>query len=485
LNNFAAYSVKFMFMKHTKIVATISDKRCEIDFIRQLYDAGMNVARLNTAHISPESALVMINNVKSVSDQIAILIDTKGPEIRTKGIESSINVKEGDLVKIFGEEGIAEQNSFSVSYKYFHRDVPVGSQILIDDGDLAMEVVEQTRDYLVCRIGNDGQIKNKKSINTPGISVDLPSISERDLEFIEFAANQDVDFIAHSFVRNKKDLQAVQNILDKFESKVKIIAKIENLDGVNNIDEILENAYGIMVARGDLGIEIPAERIPSIQRKLIKKAVQQKKPVIIATQMLHSMIDNPRPTRAEVSDVATAIYERTDAIMLSGETAYGNYPVEAVKVMSKIAAEVEASKDRRNDLPVPRLDNETSAFLAEAAVLASKELKVKAIVTDTLTGKIARYIAAFRGTLPVYAKCHNGRVKRELALSYGVFATEIQSKKNKHKLIETSLLDLVERNMITEEDTVIYVGGNFGVGGGTSFIEIASVERMAHAKMKG
>jgi pyruvate kinase len=348
-----------------------------------------------------------------------------------------------------------------------------------------MEVVEQTRDYLVCRIGNDGQIKNKKSINTPGISVDLPSISERDLEFIEFAANQDVDFIAHSFVRNKKDLQAVQNILDKFESKVKIIAKIENLDGVNNIDEILENAYGIMVARGDLGIEIPAERIPSIQRKLIKKAVQQKKPVIIATQMLHSMIDNPRPTRAEVSDVATAIYERTDAIMLSGETAYGNYPVEAVKVMSKIAAVVEASKVRRNDLPVPRLDNETSAFLAEAAVLASKELKVKAIVTDTLTGKIARYIAAFRGTLPVYAKCHNGRVKRELALSYGVFATEIQSKKNKHKLIETSLLDLVERNMITEEDTVIYVGGNFGVGGGTSFIEIASVERMAHAKMKG
>lgn len=471
-------------MKHTKIVATISDKRCEVDFIRQLFEAGMNVVRLNTAHISMESALAMINNVRSVSDQIAILVDTKGPEIRTKGIENPIDVKEGDLVKIRGGEGIANHDSFYVSYKYFPRDVPIGSQILIDDGDLAMEVIEQTDEYLVCRIGNDGQIKNKKSINTPGISVDLPSISEKDMEFIEFAAKQDVDYIAHSFVRNKKDVQAVQDILDKFNSKVKIIAKIENLDGVNNIDEILEIAYGIMVARGDLGIEIPAEKIPSIQRKLIRKAVQQKKPVIIATQMLHSMIDNPRPTRAEVSDVATAIYERTDAIMLSGETAYGNYPVEAVKVMSKIAAEVEANKDRRNDLPVPRLDNETSAFLAEAAVLASKELNVKAIVTDTLTGKIARYIAAFRGTLPVYAKCHNGRVKRELALSYGVFASEIQSKKNKHKLIETSLLDLVERNMITENDTVIYVGGNFGVGGGTSFIEIASVEQMAHAKMK-
>lgn len=471
-------------MKHTKIVATISDKRCEVDFIRQLFEAGMNVVRLNTAHISTESALTMINNVRSVSDQIAILVDTKGPEIRTKGLENPIDVKEGDLVKIRGGEGIAGNDIFYVSYQYFHRDVPVGSQILIDDGELAMEVIEQTDEYIVCRIGNDGQIKNKKSINTPGISVDLPSISEKDMEFIEFAAKQDVDFIAHSFVRNKKDVQAVQDILNKFNSKVKIIAKIENLDGVNNIDEILEKAYGIMVARGDLGIEIPAEKIPSIQRKLIRKAVQQKKPVIIATQMLHSMIDNPRPTRAEVSDVATAIYERTDAIMLSGETAYGNYPVEAVKVMSKIASEVEASKDKRNDLPVPRLDNETSAFLAEAAVLASKELNVKAIVTDTLTGKIARYIAAFRGTLPVYAKCHNGRVKRELALSYGVFATEIQSKKNKHKLIETSLLDLVERNMITENDTVIYVGGNFGVGGGTSFIEIASVEQMAHAKMK-
>jgi len=448
-------------MKYTKIVATISDRRCEVEFIQQLFDAGMNVARLNTAHISTESALTMINNVRAVSDSIGILVDTKGPEIRTRNISEPINVKEGDIIKVKGGNGQSDQETFYVSYEQIHRDVPVGNLVLIDDGDLALEVIEKTEDALICRVGNSGQIKNKKSVNTPGVSVDLPSISEKDVEFIEFAAQNDVDFIAHSFVRNKKDVLAVQEILDRFNSRIKIIAKIENLDGVNNIDEILEHAYGIMVARGDLGIEISAEKIPAIQRKLIRKAVQQKKPVIIATQMLHSMIDNPRPTRAEVSDVATAIYDRTDAIMLSGETAYGNYPVESVKVMSKIALEVEASKDKRNDLPVPRLDNETSAFLAEAAVLASKELKVSAIVTDTLTGKIARYIAAFRGTLPVYAKCHNGRVKRELALSYGVFPSEIQSKKNKHKLIETSLLDLVERNMITEKDTVVYVGGTF------------------------
>ena len=470
--------------KYTKIVATISDKRCEVEFIKQLFDVGMNVARLNTAHISTESALTMINNVRAVSDSIAILVDTKGPEIRTRNIDEPINVKLGDIIKVKGGDGQSNQEIIYVSYEHIQRDVPVGNLILIDDGDLALEVIEQTPEYLVCRVGNSGQIKNKKSVNTPGVSVDLPSISEKDVQFIEFAAQNDVDFIAHSFVRNKKDVLAVQEILDRYNSRIKIIAKIENLDGVNNIDEILEHAYGIMVARGDLGIEISAEKIPAIQRRLIRKAVQQKRPVIIATQMLHSMIDNPRPTRAEVSDVATAIYDRTDAIMLSGETAYGNYPVESVKVMSKIALEVEASKDKRNDLPVPRLDNETSAFLAEAAVLASKELKVKAIVTDTLTGKIARYIAAFRGAIPVYAKCHNGRVKRELALSYGVFPSEIQSKKNKHKLIETSLLDLVERDLITDKDTVVYVGGNFGVGGGTSFIEIASVEQMTYAKMK-
>ncbi|HET6555688.1 MAG TPA: pyruvate kinase [Prolixibacteraceae bacterium] len=472
-------------MKYTKIVATISDKRCDPEFIRQLWEAGMNVVRLNTAHISTESALTMIQNVRSVSDTIGILVDTKGPEVRTTGITNPIVVNEGDILRVKGGPGESTPDTLYVSYEFFHMGVPVGNQILIDDGELAMTVVEQTDDYLVCKINNKGVIKNKKSINTPGVSTNLPSISEKDAEFITFAAQNEVDFIAHSFVRNKKDVLAVQSILNEMNSNVKIISKIENLDGVNNIEEILTVSYGIMVARGDLGIEIPAEKIPSIQRMLIKKAVQQKKPVIIATQMLHSMIDNPRPTRAEVSDVATAIYDRTDAVMLSGETAYGNYPVESVKVMSKVAREVESSKDRRNDLPVPRLDNETSAFLAEAAVLASKELKVSAIVTDTLTGKIARYIAAFRGALPVYAKCHNGRVKRELSLSYGVFPSEIQSKKNKHKLIETSLLDLVDRKLITEQDTVVYVGGNFGVGGGTSFIEIASVERMAHAKMEG
>lgn len=465
-------------MKHTKIVATISDKRCDVDFIRQLHEAGMNVVRLNTAHISMESALEMITNVRSVSDHIGILIDTKGPEIRTKGISEPINVKEGDIIKIKGGDGISNQEIFYVSYEQIYRDVPVGNHILIDDGDLSLDVIEQTEDSLICRVGNSGQIKNKKSVNTPGVSVDLPSISDKDIEFIEFAAKHDIDFIAHSFVRNKKDVLAVQNILGEHNSKVKIIAKIENLDGVNNIDEILELAYGIMVARGDLGIEIPAEKIPGIQRTLITKAVQQKKPVIIATQMLHTMIDNPRPTRAEVSDVANAIFSRTDAIMLSGETAYGKYPVESVECMSRIAREIEYSKDKRNDITIPPLKNEITAYLAEAAIMASSELKTTAIITNTLTGRTARYLAAFRGENPVYAICYEKRIMRELSLSYGVFPSHLEPKKDKFKMVRSALKSLVNSKTIESEDMIIYVGGSFGIGGGSTFMEISNVYKL-------
>ncbi|MEI6138396.1 MAG: pyruvate kinase [Mariniphaga sp.] len=468
--------------KHTKIVATISDKHCEPEFLQALYEAGINVVRINTAHQTPETAIKIVNNVRSVCDCLAILIDTKGPEIRTKNIVDPIKVKTGDHLLVKGGDEQSTNRLLIVDYVNFANDIPVGTKMLIDDGELELKITGRIGDALEVLVCNDGEIKNKKSINTPGISLALPPITSKDKMFIEWAADNDIDFIAHSFVRNKEDVLAVQKILDAKQSRIKIISKIENTDGVNNIDEILDHSYGIMVARGDLGIEIAAEKIPAIQRKLIRKCVERKKPVIIATQMLHTMISNPRPTRAEVSDVATAIYDRTDAIMLSGETAYGQYPVEAVKLMTRVALEIESSKDRRNDLPVPRLDNEVSAFLAEAAVLAANELKVAAIVTDTLTGKIARYISAFRSPITVYAKCHNGNVKRELALSYGVEASQIISKKNKHKLVESSLLDLEARGKITEKDTVVYVGGNFGVGGGTSFIEIASVARMTKEK---
>ncbi|MEL7589457.1 MAG: pyruvate kinase [Prolixibacteraceae bacterium] len=466
-------------MKHTKIVATISDLRCDTEFIAALYHEGLNVARLNTAHITPDSALKMIENIRSVSDSIGILVDTKGPEIRTADIEGPIEVKRKQLVEVSGLCRKSNENriSLTVSYPHFHTEIPENSKIMIDDGEIELDVVKKENDYVLCEVENPGTIKNKKSVNTPGFSVNLPSVSQKDEAFIEFAAKNNVDFIAHSFVRNKEDVIKVQELLDKFDSPIKIIAKIENLDGVNNIDEILDHAYGIMVARGDLGIEIAAEKIPGIQRMLIKKAVQRKKPVIIATQMLHSMIDNPRPTRAEVSDVANAIYSRVDAVMLSGETAYGQYPVEAVQYMHRIAREIESVKDKRNDITIPSVENEV-AYLAEAAIQASRELKTTAIVTNTLTGRTALYLAAFRGDNPVYAQCYNMRVVRQLSLSYGVRASLIVPKKDRFKMVRSSLKSLLDDNKLKGEDMVVYVGGSFGIGGGSTFMEISTVDRL-------
>jgi len=467
-------------MKHTKIVATISDQRCEPEFVGALFKEGMNVARLNTAHITTESALRMIENIRSVSDTIGILVDTKGPEIRTTNVEEPIEVELDQLVEVSGIVRKSKENrkTLAVSYPKFHTEIPSDSKILIDDGEIELSVVNKEKDFVLCRVENQGTIKNRKSVNTPGFSVQLPSVSEKDERFIEFAAKNNVDFIAHSFVRNKEDVLKVQELLDKYNSPIKIIAKIENLDGVNNIDEILDHAYGIMVARGDLGIEIAAEKIPGIQRMLIKKSVQRKKPVIIATQMLHSMIEYPRPTRAEVSDVANAIYSRADAIMLSGETAYGLYPVEAVQYMCRIAREVESGKDKRNDITIPAVENEVVAYLAEAAIQASNELKTTAIVTNTLTGRTARYLAAFRGHNPVYAQCYNMRVVRQLSLSYGVRSSLIIPKKNRFKMVRSSLQSLLDDGTLKGDDVVAYVGGSFGIGGGSTFMEISTAERL-------
>ncbi|HOK51966.1 MAG TPA: pyruvate kinase, partial [Bacteroidales bacterium] len=314
-------------MKKTKIIATISDRRCEPEFIRELYEEGMNVVRINTAHQSFEDAKRVIDNVRKVSDKIAILVDTKGPEIRTNGVVEVYEVRTGDRIVVRGSvDEPSHPGYIYVNYPEFVADVPVDSHILIDDGSLELIVREKDEHSLYCEVQNDGKIESRKSVNVPSVSFRLPSLSEKDKEFVKFCIQEDVDFIAHSFVRNKEDVLAIQQILDEHKSAIKIIAKIENQQGVDNIDEILDYVYGVMVARGDLAIEIPYEKIPGIQRMIISKCIARRKPVIVATQMLHSMIEHPRPTRAEVSDIANAIFSHTDAIMLSGETAYGKYP---------------------------------------------------------------------------------------------------------------------------------------------------------------
>lgn len=471
-------------LKHTKIVATVSDQRCEVSFIDALYKAGMNVVRLNTAHMPEEGLTRVVSNIRQVSDRIGILMDTKGPEVRTTSSKEPIPFKTGERVKVMGNPDVeTTHDCICVSYKNFVGDLPIGCDVLIDDGDLEMKVIEKHADYLLCEIGNDATLGSRKSVNVPGVRISLPSLTEKDRKNIIWAINNDLDFIAHSFVRNRQDVLDIQRILDEHNSPIKIISKIENQEGVDNIDEILEVTYGIMIARGDLGIEIPAEKIPGIQRILIRKCVEMKKPVIVATQMLHSMINNPRPTRAEVTDIANAIYYRTDALMLSGETAYGKYPVEAVQTMTKVVREAEKTKLAANDIRVPIEGNDldVTSYLAKQAVKSSSKLHVKAIITDSYTGRTARFLAAFRGTSTVFAICYNERVMRMLGLSYGVWAVHQPWNDSRRGYFYDALNQLIESGRITRENMVAYLSGSFGEGGGTTFLEINNVGKVLDA----
>lgn len=467
--------------KFTKIVATISDKRCDVDFIRQLYKEGMNVVRMNSAHLDREGFMKIINNVRAVSHRIPLLIDTKGPEVRTTIAENDrIEFKTGDFIKVKGDiNHISTKECIGVSYPHFVRDLHVGDDVLIDDGEIELKVVSKDKEHLICIAQNDGSLGSRKSVNVPGVRINLPSLTEKDRQNILFAIEQDLDFIAHSFVRSKQDLLDIQEILDEHNSSIKIISKIENQEGVDNIDEILEHCYGVMVARGDLGIEVPQERIPGIQRRLIRKCVKAHKPVIVATQMLHSMIENPRPTRAEVTDIANAIYYRTDALMLSGETAYGKYPVEAVRMMSKIALEAEKTKMPENDIPIEYGRGDVSGFLAHAAAEAGANIDIKALITDTFSGRTARYLSSYRTTDKIIAFCYNERASRELALSYGVYSFYkeelVEDEKN---YFVTLLKNIVDRNIISEEDLLCYLSGPTSGNYGTTFLEINTAGRL-------
>jgi pyruvate kinase len=465
--------------KLTKIVATISDKRSESDFIRQLHEAGMDVVRINTAHQTPEQTFGLLENVRKVSNRIPFMLDTKGPEIRTNPSPNDLVVMQNQFIMVKGQKNTpSDDQCLYMDYDGFVGRLSIGNKIMIDDGEIELLVVEKHAEHLICRVCNSGIIKARKSVNLPGIAIDLPSLTDKDIDFIEFGIKNNIDFIAHSFVRNKQDVLDIQKILDKHNSPIKIIAKIENQQGVDNIDEILEHVYGIMVARGDLAIEVPAERIPVIQAMLVKKCIRQKKAVIIATQMLHSMITNPRPTRAEVSDIATAIFSGTDAIMLSGETAYGKYPLESVQIMTRTAHETENSKPFLIDSKVMPHDNDISVFLSKTAVRSIQKLNTKAIITDTDTGKTARYLSAFRGRTPIYAQCYDHRVVRELALNYGIYADFMDVETSKKDFTRATLTRLIKKEEIRPEDLIVVMAGNFGKKSGPSYVEVSTAQNM-------
>ncbi|MBN1387542.1 MAG: pyruvate kinase [Bacteroidales bacterium] len=463
--------------KRTKIVATISDKRAEPEFIRKLHKAGMDVVRINTAHQDIEGTMRVLENVRKVSDKIAFLIDTKGPEVRTTVCEGTVSFIQGEHVKIIGEsEARTNQSVIAVTYPDFARDVPVGSHILIDDGILELLVKAKDGHTLDCKVLNDATLGSRKTVNVPKVKLNLPSISEKDKKYIDFAIENNIDFIAHSFVRSAQDVQDVQKLLDEKNSQIKIIAKIENQEGVDNLNEILENSYGIMVARGDLAIEIPYEKIPGIQRRIIDKCIKKRKPVIVATQMLHSMIENPRPTRAEISDIANAIYWQTDAIMLSGETAYGKYPVESVEAMTRVAKEVEKNKEKFLDLPAGSLTGEVSAYLAKVAVRTASRVGAKCIIADTVRGRSIRNMSAFRGINYIMAQCYSARTMRELALSYGVYPSLQEKHKSSDMFLKIALENLLKAHELKDNDILVVLAGNFNRGAGSSYIEVGSVE---------
>lgn len=469
-------------MKQTKIVCSISDLRCDVDFIRSLFNAGMNVVRMNTAHATPEGLRKIIHNVRAVSPHIGILIDTKGPEVRTTGIAQPITYKTGEVVKIFGRpEMDTTHDIINVSFPDFALDVKAGDDILFDDGAIDMKVQEIVGPTVYAEVQNDGVLGAHKSVNVPGEHIDLPALTERDRRNILLAIDEDIDFIAHSSVRSAADVEAVQKILDEHHSDIKIISKIENQEGVDNIDEIIRASYGVMVARGDLGIEVPVERIPGIQRSIIRKCVEHHKPVIVATQMLHTMINNPRPTRAEVTDIANAIYSNTDALMLSGETASGKYPLEAVKTMAAIAEQAE--KDRQSFDPIYNVPlNEHCSqreFLSHAAIEATRLLGVEGIITASKSGYTARCLATYRGPKPILAICYNEKTQRWLNLSYGVIAVYQKEHASSDVIFRAALRMLRQKGYLKNEDKVAYLSGSLdNLGEGTTFLEINKVNEV-------
>lgn len=473
-------------MKKTKIVCTIGPASESAEVLTKLVESGMNVARLNFSHGNFEEHGERIKTIQEVrratGKTVAILLDTKGPEIRTHDMENGgFELKEGNTISLMTEQVLGNEERFSISYPDLINDVKVGSTILIDDGLVGLEVIEldKAKGEIKTKILNTGMIKNKKGVNVPGVSVKLPGITEKDKEDILFGIEQMVDFVAPSFVRKAADVIEVRELLvNNGGSHIQIIPKIENHEGVENIDSILEVADGLMVARGDLGVEIPAEDVPIVQKMLIKKCNEAGKPVITATQMLDSMQRNPRPTRAEAGDVANAIFDGTDAVMLSGETAAGDYPVESVRTMANIAVKAESSLDYDAILRNRAQDSHHSVtdVVARSVAYSARSLDIKAIIAPTIGGTTAKEIARYRPETGVVAVVTKNRVARRLALAWGVESIIGKESNSTDEMLENAVNAAVKAGFAAEGDlTIITAGVPINEPGTTNLMKIHSV----------
>lgn len=456
-------------MKKTKIICTMGPNADDREILKALALNGMDIARFNFSHGDHEEQKARFDMLKSVREElkkpIAILLDTKGPEIRTGLLKGGAKVmlQAGEMFTLTSREIEGDHTCVSQTYPQLAQDVHPGDTILIDDGLIGLEVKEIQGEDIVCEIKNGGELGQRKGINVPNVRVNLPAITQKDIEDIIFGISQGIDFIAASFVRDADAIKEIRAILKEYHAEhIDIIAKVENGEGIQNIDRIINAADGIMVARGDLGVEIPAYDVPHVQRMIVKKCNEKYKPVIIATQMLDSMIRNPRPTRAEVTDVANAIREGTDAIMLSGETAMGKYPVEALQMMVQIAESTEQYLDYENlpDFRCLRGDANVSSAVGVAAVRTATNLQAKCIVTPTMTGQTARLMSNFRSAIPIYAVTPNEWAQRKMQIYWGVTPLRGYAEDTTEHIISHAMYVVKREGYVVEGDMVVFTAGD-------------------------
>lgn len=472
-------------MKKTKIVATIGPSSESEEKLSELIDSGMNVTRLNFSHGNHEEHLKRIETIKKVrkekNSHTAIMLDTKGPEIRTGNFkEEEVYLEEGQNYTITTRNILGDNTICSVTYENLTEDVIVGDSILIDDGLVELEITKIVDTDIHCIVKNSGKISNHKGVNVPMVNINLPAVTEKDILDIKFAIKNELDFIAASFVRKAEDVLQIRTVLEENNGEdIKIISKIENFEGVKNIEEIIKVSNGIMVARGDLGVEIPPEEVPLVQKEIIKKCNKVGKPVITATQMLDSMIRNPRPTRAEVTDVANAILDGTDAIMLSGETAMGKYPVETLTTMKNIAVTTEKSVDYRKLLKdkKEKVSNTITNAISYSACSTSESLCSKAIFTPTASGYTAVAVSKYRPKAYIVAPTQSEKVARYLNLIWGVYPVIAEKPKTTDDLLNNAIKVGKENKLIETGDIIVITAGiPVGVRGSTNMIKVHRVE---------
>lgn len=472
-------------MRKTKIICTLGPATDKEEVLDQLIREGMDVARLNFSHGTHEMQRERLVRVRLLRERygrpVATLLDTKGPEIRVRDFEGGkIHLQEGDHFTLTGKECMGNAEIASITYPDLAKDVVVGQKILIDDGLIEMEVEKIEGQDIHCLVKNEGMVSNHKGINVPGIHLSLPYISESDKADLLFGIEEDVDYVAASFVRTAQDVRQIRALLqENGGEQIKIIAKIENREGVDCIDEIIEASDAIMIARGDMGVEIPTEEVPVIQKMIIKKVYEAGKQVITATQMLDSMMHNPRPTRAEATDVANAIYDGTSAIMLSGETAAGLYPVESLRMMVRIANRTEADIDYRKRFfqRERKVDPDVTDAICHATCTTAHDINARAIITVTKSGRSARMISKYRPGCDIVGCAITDKVYRQLNLSWGVTPVLLQEKNDVFELFEHGICVCRKMGLVEVGDTVVFTSGvPIGISGTTNMIKVQTVE---------